>query len=201
MTSKILVVEDHPLMQRALVSLLEDEFVGATVVCASTADEGLRLARSERYDLIVFDLHGTGGQEGLQSFLTDHPSARVLVHTALQAPHHGVDALRAGALGVVYKSSPPQHLLRALHRVAGGQATIPQRLASALQVREVVPSSLSRREQQVGRALVGGHRPARIAADLGLSVKTVSTYRARILQKLGVSNLPDLVRAWERFGL
>ena len=197
------MIDDQPLMVRAVESLLKSEFPGASVTCADSAGEGTRLGCSQDYDMVLVGLNqeGLDGLQVLDSVLRSRPAARVVLHSALEADHHGIRAMRAGDAALVYKSASPETLVSTLREVAAGGTVVPPRLAAALLAPDPVVASLSSREVQVARSLVGGKRPVQIAKELALSVKTVSTYRTRLYSKLGVSNLPDLVRVWEGLDL
>ena len=192
---RILIVDDHPLVRRGLRELLASERDAGEVTEAADAAGLLAALADHAVDLVILDLSlpGARGLELLRSLRTGHPKVPVLVLSIHPEEPYALRCLRAGAAGYVEKSSPAEELLEAVRTVLLGRrylsAKIAERLLGATDVTEVaqVPhETLSEREFQVMCGIAGGRTISEIAEELGLSVKTVSTYRARLLAKMGL---------------
>ena len=197
---KVLIVDDHPVV-RAGVSRVLTEAPGIYVAGeAATAREGLEQSRLESWDVIVVDmgLPDADGLELLKQLKLDQPSRPVLILTMRLDGDLAVRALKAGAAGYVGKDSPPAVIIDAVRKAASGRKAISDWLAEQLAMRlgeggdRPLHTQLSDREFEVLLLLAAGQRPTEIAAKLALSVKTVSTYRKRILSKLALSNNAEL---------
>jgi DNA-binding NarL/FixJ family response regulator len=197
---KVLIVDDHPVV-RAGVSRVLTEAPGIYVAGeAATAREGLEQSRLESWDVIVVDmgLPDADGLELLKQLKLDQPSRPVLILTMRLDGDLAVRALKAGAAGYVGKDSPPTVIIDAVRKAATGRPAISDWLAEQLAMRvghdadRPLHTRLSDREFEVLLLLASGQRPTEIAAKLGLSVKTVSTYRTRILAKLDLTNNAEL---------
>ena len=193
---RVLIVDDHPLIRRAIRELLEPE-TGASVEEAGTPDEALAQLRAHQWDIVLLDL-SMPGNTGLQLLTTihaEHPELPILIVSAHAEDQYAVRLLRAGASGFVSKETAPDVLVRAVRRVAGGGRYISEALAEHLADEKREPiETLSNREYEVLRLMGAGRSPTEIAAELSLSVKTISTYRARLLQKLRARKTADLIR-------
>jgi len=197
---KVLIVDDHPVV-RAGVSRVLTEAPGIYVAGeAATAREGLEQSRLESWDVIVLDmgLPDADGLELLKQLKIDQPSRPVLILTMRLDGDLAVRALKAGAAGYVGKDSPPTVIIDAVRKAATGRPAISDWLAEQLAMRvgkdadRPLHTHLSDRELEVLLLLASGHRPTEIATKLALSVKTVSTYRARVLAKLDLTNNAEL---------
>lgn len=203
---RFLIVDDHAMIREGLKRTLDVEFPGSNILAASSAAEALAALDSDGNQLVILDLSLTGrdGFELLREIKDRSPHARVLIHTMHTEEQFGVRALRAGADGYVTKDRPVEELLTAIRRLHAGKRYISNNLAERLadvvtRGSDVipVPDSLSDREHQILRMIVSGKSPTEIANDLHLSIKTISTYRARMLEKLDLHSTADLIR----FGL
>lgn len=196
---KVLIVDDHPVV-RAGVSRVLTEAPGIYVAGeAATAREGLEQSRLESWDVIVLDmgLPDADGLELLKQLKLDQPSRPVLILTMRLDGDLAVRALKAGAAGYVGKDSAPTVIIDAVRKAATGRPAISDWLAEQLAMRvghddRPLHTRLSDREFEVLLLLASGQRPTEIAAKLELSVKTVSTYRTRILAKLDLTNNAEL---------
>jgi DNA-binding NarL/FixJ family response regulator len=200
---KILLVDDHGLVREALIILLEREDGMKVVGSAGTGEEAVLAARRLRPDLIVMDLvlPDLNGIDATRRILGDFPLMRIIVLSACHTPEHVCRALRAGALGYVVKAASGAELIRAVKAVSGGHKfvspTITPLFPDGVLDISLAKSSferLSKREREVLRRIVAGLSSADIAQQLGLSPKTVDTYRGRLMVKLGVSNRSALIR-------
>jgi DNA-binding NarL/FixJ family response regulator len=200
---KILLVDDHGLLREALIILLEREDGMKVVGSAGTGEEAVLAARRLRPDLIVMDLvlPDLNGIDATRRILGEFPLMRIIVLSACHTPEHVRRALHAGALGYVVKAASGAELIRAVKAVSGGHKfvspTITPLFPDGVLDISLAKSSferLSKREREVLRRIVAGLSSADIAQQLGLSPKTVDTYRGRLMVKLGVSNRSALIR-------
>ncbi len=202
---RFLLVDDHPLIREGLERTLGAEFPGSVFATAATQAEALAAVEADGWEVVLLDL-SLPGRDGL-SFIRDikdrSPHTRVLVHTMHPEDQMGVRALRAGADGYITKDRPEAELLAAVRKVKAGQRyvseSLGERLADFVMRGENVElaDTLSDREYQILRMITLSKTPTEIADELHLSVKTISTYRSRILEKLGLQTTSDLIR----FGL
>lgn len=199
---RVLVADDHAVVRRGVVQILEEVPDMVAAGEAGTGREVLQAVREHDYDVLVLDIAMPegGGLEVLQQLQTLKPDLRVLILSMYPEKQYAQRALKAGAAGYLTKESVPEELIAALRRVAEGGKYVSQSLAETL-ARELVGEverepheSLSDREYQVMTLLAGGKTVTDIATDLSLSVKTVSTYRRRILEKLNLTNTAEIIR-------
>jgi two-component system, NarL family, invasion response regulator UvrY len=205
---RVLVAEDHELVQAGLRMMLE-ETPDLTVsgFCVTARDAKAKLDEGV-CDVLLCDisLPDGSGLELLSFSRTHHPEVGVLVHSSFPESQFGLNALKAGAAGYIGKGASKEELLRAIRTVARKQRYISPAL-SGLLVDGVdggdqpLHTCLSEREFTVMRRLAAGESATAIGASLKLSVKTVSTYRTRILEKLGMKTNADLTRYCLQSGL
>ena len=199
---RILIADDHPIVRRGLKEILEDATDVAEIGEASHPQEVLDLARAGGWDVVVLDLGlpGRGGMEVLKDLHQDRPRLPVLILSMQPEDQYAVRALRAGAAGYLTKEAAPDKLLEAIRKVTGGgryiSPSVAEQLAAGLTVDATRPlhDALSDREFEVMRLIGSGKTVGDIAEQLSLSVKTVSSYRARILEKMGMSNNAELMQ-------
>jgi two-component system invasion response regulator UvrY len=199
---RVLVADDHAVVRRGLVQILTEAPDMVVVGEASTGREALQAVRKHDYDVLVLDIAMPegGGLEVLQQLQTLKPDLRVLILSMYPERQYAVRALKTGAAGYLTKESVPDELIAAIRKVAGGGKYITQSLAERLaselvgEVEKEPHQTLSGREYQVMTLLAAGKSVTDVAEELSLSVKTVSTYRGRILKKLGVSSTAEIIR-------
>ena len=200
---RILIADDHPFVRRGVKQVLTDEFPGVVIGEASTAPELLELAGKSRWDLVVLDLTmpGRGGLDALHELKAGCPDTPVLVLSMHPEDQFAVRVLRAGAAGYLTKESIPEELVHAVKKLmAGGRyirPSVADLLATQLQQGDGLQpphTRLSDREFQVLGLIAHGKTITHIAEELSLSVKSVSTYRARIVEKLHLKSTADLTR-------
>ena len=197
---RILVIDDHPSVAEGIRAVLCRAVQDSTVDVASTAPEAVEKCSSENYAVLVVDmsLPGRSGPELVAELKRVQPGASILVYSVHSEQQFGVRAVRAGADGYLTKDRPIEELLEAVRVLLSGKKYITNELALALAEAVSGPAEpitlLSDRELQVLRLVVHGASTSDIAYRLHLSVKTVSTYRGRILEKLRVSSTADLIR-------
>jgi len=206
----ILIADDHDLVRKGLRQLLEENLALSRLDEAATGPEVLERVRAARYDLVVLD-YSMPGKEGLDLIrdLKDlDPELQVLVLSILPEEQYAVRAFRLGASGCVNKAIPLGELLEALKTVLAGHRYLSPR-AQELMLGESGRSGaeaqpherLSDREFQILRLLAEGRSVGEIASLTSLSAKTVSTYRVRLLDKMGLENNAQLLSYAFRHGL
>jgi two-component system, NarL family, invasion response regulator UvrY len=198
-----LLVDDHPMIRKGLERTLTTEFSGAAFHFAGSADEARKALAGAKVNLVILDLNlpGSDGLGLLREIKEHNPRIRVLVHTIYAEEQFGVRALRAGADGYLTKDRLVEELLQAVQLLRGGRrfvsATLAERLVNVMGKKHegaALTEDLSDREHQIMRMIVSGKIPTEIAAELRLSIKTVSTYRSRLLEKLNLHSTAELVR-------
>ncbi len=207
---KFLIVDDHVVVRAGLRQILEDEFPGASFGEAGSAAAARALVVGEPWDLVLLDISmpGRSGLEALGDLRQTRPRLPVLVLSMHPEAEFALRALKAGASGYLTKQSAAEELIGAVRKaLAGGRyitAALAEKLAADI-AGDFGPSlpheSLSDRELQTLQLLAAGKAVKEIAAELSLSAKTVSTYRARVLEKLGLRSTVELARYALRHGL
>lgn len=198
---RILIVDDHALLREGLKQLFEyagDIEVGAE---ATTGEEALAILKKERFDLILLDVSipGLHGVE-LVSRIRENPAPPILMLSMHNEPQIAKRKLKAGAMGYITKNSAPVDLMEAIRKVAAGGRYIAASLAEKIifdvgsTLGSVPHEVLTAREQSILRMLVKGRKTAEIANELGISIKTVSTHKINIKQKMKIDNDADLMR-------
>ena len=199
---RVLIVDDHPVVRRGLRALLSDEFRGAAFGEASTAQQALEQLWKQKWDVALLDitLPGRSGLDLLKEFKAARPRLPVLVLSVHPEDQFALRALKAGAEGYLTKESAPEELVKAIRKILAGGRYVSPTLAEklALGVRKdstrAPHETLSDREYEIMCCIASGKTVTEIAGELSLSPKTISTYRARILEKLGVKNNAAIIR-------
>lgn len=199
---RVLIADDHAILRRGIQEILLRELV--SVVCgeAKDATEVLAQIQDADWDLAILDISmpGRSGLEVLHDLKVARPKLPVLVLSMHAEDQYAKRVLRAGASGYMNKESAPEELIKAVRKVlAGGRyvsAALAENLASDLTQGAVRPihEALSDREFEVLRMFAAGKTVSQIAEDLHLGVTTVSTYRARILEKMNMLTTAELIR-------
>jgi len=205
----ILVADDHTVVRKGLVQIIQEAPDMEVTGEAESGDQVLDLVRKESFDIIVLDLNmpGISGFQVIEQVKTVRPDLPILVLSMHSEEQYGVRVLRAGASGYIAKGVEPETMIEAIRRVADGRRYISSNLAERLLDVLDDPSDgplhskLSSREFEVLRYLVDGVSVTEIGNRLHLSVKTVSTYRTRILEKMGMSSNAELVQYAMKNGL
>jgi DNA-binding NarL/FixJ family response regulator len=188
---------------------LEQDPAIDTIGEATSGSETLERLRDNAWDLVVLDINmpDRSGIDILAHIRTGHPATRVLVISAFSEKQYAIYALRAGAAGYLAKDQAPEDFTRAIHAVLAGRrfvsATLAEMLVGALDEPADQPlhATLSQREFQILCKLAVGRSVSEIARELCISVKTVSTYRARILEKMRFSTNAELTMYAMKNGL
>src|SRR3954463_13379690 len=193
---RILIADDHAVVRHGLKQILADEFKRAEFGEARNGQEELNRVWKEPWDVVVLDITmpGRGGLEVLKEIKKSKPKLPVLMLSMHPEDQFAVRLLKVGAAGYMTKESAPNELVGAVKKVvAGGRYVSPslaEKMASYLAIDVQTPphERLSDREFLVLRLIASGKTPTTIAKELGLSVKTISTYRMRILEKMNMAN-------------
>lgn len=190
---RVLLVDDHPVVRHGIRQILLDR-TEAVVGEADCADGALAELRAADWDVVVLDITmpGRSGFDLLKQLHDERPRLPVLVLSMHPAGQFARRAMSAGALGYLTKDSAPTELVEAIAQVRSGHPFLSATSKTAGP--PAAHEALSDREYQVFRLIASGRTATEIAADIGLSVKTVSTYRARLLEKLGMRTNADLMR-------
>ena len=205
----LLLVDDHAIFRAGLRRLLSDERDIDVTGEASSGNDALELIQLHHFDVIILDvnMNGRSGFDTLFAIRADRPKLPVLMLSMYAEPQYAVMALKAQANAYLTKDTIPEELLRAIRQVArGGRYVSPGTAAEVLLRldRETTPSpheALSQRERHIMMKIVRGVPLTEIGVQMSLSVKTVSTYRARLLQKLDIGSNAELVQYAMRSGL
>lgn len=199
---KILVADDHSMIRRGIRLTIADEPDMRVGGEAQTAQQALDLVRASEWDVVILDISMPGGSglEALKEIKKERPTLPVLMLSMHPEEQFAVRAFKAGASGYLTKESSPEELLSALRKVCSGGKYLTLSLAERLANELIAAShpnaheSLSDREYEVFCLLAKGLTVSEIAEQLSLSVKTVSTYRARVLEKMNLKNNAEIMR-------
>lgn len=199
---RVLIADDHDVIREGVKRILEDTPDIRVNGEARDGQELLQLARKQPCDVVVMDLTmpGRGGLDALKELRLERPKLPVLVLTMHDENQYAVRVIRAGASGYLTKAHVSERLVEAIRKVTGGGRYLTPEVAELL-AQDVAEDPdhlgherLSDREYQVFSLLATGKTVSEIAALLTLSVQTISTYRAHILQKLGLENTAQIIR-------
>jgi DNA-binding NarL/FixJ family response regulator len=200
--TRVVLADDHAIVREGIKRILDGQEGIEVAGEATNGHEVLERVRAGGFDILVLDLSmpGKNGIELIKQVKDESPKLRILVLTMHEEDQYAVRAIRAGASGYLTKESAPGQLVSAIRRLAEGRLYISPNVAEQLAL-DVQPRGdeaphrhLSDREFEVFQFLVGGRSVSEIAAQLHLSVKTVSTHKTRILQKMSAASVADLVR-------
>jgi DNA-binding NarL/FixJ family response regulator len=198
---RVLIADDHAILRRGLIEILRREIKDAICGEAEDAQQTLAQVQSHDWDLVILDLSmpGRSGIDILADLKRLRPKLPVLVLSMHAEDQYGRRVLRAGACGYLNKDSAPEELIKAIQKVLAGGRYVSPALAEVLaldlgvQADQPLHERLSVRELEVLRMLGSGKSNSQIATVLHLSVSTVSTYRARILEKLNMTTTAELM--------
>ena len=196
---RILLVDDHPVVRLGIRSILAERLEEAVIGEAGDAESALTMARDAYWDVVVADLTlpGMSGLDLIKQLRRLYPNLPTLVVSMHPSAQFARRALTAGAAGYLTKDSPPEALVAAIEDARRGQRQLVRNRTDVAYRRRYGATphdALSDREYQVLRMIGSGRTVSDIGRDLGLSVKTVSTYRSRVLEKLGMRTSAELMR-------
>lgn len=197
----ILVVDDHALIRKGLKQLLDDTEDIRVTGEAETGMQALHMAHNHSYDLVLLDiaLPDKNGIDVLKQLKQEQPDIKVIVLSMYPEDQYGVRSLKAGASGYLNKQSAPDQLIGAIRQVLSGKKYIGEIMAEQLlnsmigNSEELMHQTLSNREYQTLCLIASGKTLSEIAESMTLSPKTVSVYRARMLEKMGFKNNAEAI--------
>ncbi|MFZ1098551.1 MAG: response regulator transcription factor [Steroidobacteraceae bacterium] len=205
----VLIADDHAMLRTGLRHYLEQDTSITNIGEAATGADTLQQLRDGRWDLVILDINmpDRSGIDVLRHIRSGHPETRVLVMSGFSEKQYAINVLRAGASGYLAKDQAPEEFMRAVHAVLAGRRFVSARLSEMLITALEEPgdkplhAALSEREFQILCKLAVGRSVSEIAHELFISVKTVSTYRARVLEKMHLDTNADLTAYALRNGL
>jgi len=199
---RIVIVDDHAIFRAGLKQVLSDERDIRVVAEAGTAREAIQIAKQTDADVLLLDIAmpDQTGLEVLHSVKQERPSLPILILSTYPEYQYGIRMLKGGAAGYLTKESAPDQLVVAVRKVVAGGRYVSTGLAEELAARLCTEEQdkprhdrLSNREFQTFCMIAKGKTSAEIAQELAVSIKTVATYRARILEKMGITRIADIV--------
>ncbi len=199
----VLIADDHMLVRDGLKRIIAESGMFLVVAEAADGNEALQRLRTQTIELALLDLSmpGRSGIELIKLVKAEFPALRILVLTMHEEDQYAVRAIRAGASGYLTKDSASSSLIAAMQKIARGGMYVSPELAEQLalslqpnQAPEQAHRQLSDREDQIFHALVSGKSVGEIAAELSLSVKTISTHKAHVFSKMQMNSVAELVR-------
>lgn len=199
---RILIVDDHAIVRDGLKQNLADKFPNAAFAEAGNASEALAQLHQTRWDAVLLDISmpGRSGLDILREMRTVQPDLKVLVLTMHPEEQYGLRVLKSGAAGYLTKEKASEEVIRAVEKVLAGGKYVSAALAESLVAKLNTPAgaalheTLSDREYEIMLLIAGGKSVKEIAGDLSLSIKTISTYRTRVLKKLKFKSNADVIR-------
>jgi len=206
----ILIAEDHIVVRMGMAVLIKDLYPDAIIVEADTFDEALAEIRNRPFDLLLLDIHLPGGDnmQMIEAVRMRRKDIPVLIFSSYEEEVYALRYIDSGADGFLSKKSSASEMKLAIQKVLNGekylswkvqQQLLQQRAGTRMPKPEKI--SLSNRELEVMNLLVKGISPAEIKQRLGIGRSTISTYKAQILKKMGVSNIVELVEKTREAGL
>ncbi len=207
--ANVLIADDHAVVRAGIRQFLQEDAAIKEIGEAATGRETLDQLRAREWDLVLLDINmpDRSGLDVLRHIQSGHPRVRVLVLSGLPERQYALNVLRAGAAGFLAKDAAPEELMKAVHTVLAGRryvsASLAELLVSDLDGNQDKPlhDGLSTREFQIFCKIAAGRGVSEIATELSLSVKTVSTYRTRILEKMKFTTNADLTSYALRSGI
>ncbi len=199
---KVLIADDHAIVRRGLVEILLHELKDPICGEAENAQQVLAQVRSQTWDLVILDVSmpGRSGIDVLSDVKREQPKLPVLVLSMHPEDQYGKRVLKAGASGYMNKNGAPEELIKAIRKVLAGGRYVSPALAEKLaldlseDLAHLPHEALSNREFEVLRMIGSGKTISLIAQELHLSAATISTYRARILEKMKMTTTAELMR-------
>ena len=199
---RILIADDHTVVRKGLKHILLEEFPAAEVDEVPDAGEMIKKIMNGRWDIVISDLNmpGRSGLDALAQIKIMEPTLQVLILSIHPEDHYALRVLKAGASGYLSKDSAPEELVKAVQKVLLGKKyispAIAEKLASSFtdNADKVAHESLSNREFDVMKLIASGKTVSDIAEILSLSITTISTYRGRVMAKMGLKTNADLTK-------
>ncbi|HLK64710.1 MAG TPA: response regulator transcription factor [Bryobacteraceae bacterium] len=201
MMTRILIADDHALLRRGLKEILMRELEDASCGEAENAQQVLTQIQNQEWDVLILDvtMPGRSGLDVLRDLKTLRPKLPVLVLSMHPEDQYGKRILKAGAAGYMNKDTAPEELIKAIRKVRTGGRYVSSALAEKLALdlsadtERPIHEMLSEREFEVLRMIASGKTVGQIAEELHLSITTISTYRARVLEKMSMATAAELM--------
>lgn len=198
---KVLIVDDHTMIRVGLREIIHKAFAGALIGEARDGEDALKQIRKQNWDLAVMDISmpGRSGIDILQDIKLERPKLSVLIISMHKEDQFAMRVLKAGAAGFISKHSTSEELIKAIHKILAGEHYVSPAVAEKMicdlgqKTKNLPHESLSNREMQVLCMFATGKTNKQVASKLSLSVKTISTYRARILEKTRMKSNAELI--------
>lgn len=202
MQLNILIADDHAIVRKGLIQILREKYPSSQIFEANNSFEVFELTKEKKWDIILLDISmpGKSGVETLKQLIADGIKAPILMLSMHAEDQYALRVLKAGASGFVNKNSATEELITAIQKVLAGKKYISEFVANQLiespnkLSEKPLHQQLSDREMQVFEQLAKGKSVSEIATEISLSSNTISTYRSRILEKLGLNNNADLIK-------
>lgn len=202
MQLNILIADDHAIVRKGLIQILREKYPSSQIFEANNSFEVFELTKEKKWDIILLDISmpGKSGVETLKQLIADGIKAPILMLSMHAEDQYALRVLKAGASGFVNKNSATEELITAIQKVLAGKKYISEFVANQLiespnkLSEKPLHQQLSDREMQVFEQLAKGKSVSEIASEISLSSNTISTYRSRILEKLGFNNNADLIK-------
>jgi DNA-binding NarL/FixJ family response regulator len=199
---KVLIADDHAILRKGLIEILHESYPNMEHFEASNSIEALQITRKETLDLILLDISmpGRNGLETLKQIRADGIQTPILILSVQPEDQYAIRVLKAGASGYLNKDSAPEELINAVNLILRGKkyvsSNIVDKLTQSLSrpLDQPLYETLSDRELQVLKFIASGKTVSEIGREISLTVNTISTYRARILDKLNLKNNAELTR-------
>lgn len=199
---RVLIADDHPVFRQGLKQIIAEASDMVVADEATNGQEVLSKVRAGNYDVVLLDISmpDRDGMDVLTQLKAERPDLSVLMLSMHPEEQYAVRALRSGASGYLTKESTPDELIAAIQKVSAGgkyvSSSLAEKLATIVQgkVGQLPHETLSEREYQVMCMIASGKTVTKIAKELSLSVKTISTYRSRILEKMKMESSAELIR-------
>ncbi|MBC7382084.1 MAG: response regulator transcription factor [Bacteroidia bacterium] len=197
---RVLIADDHDVVRKGLKQIIAEEFHNADIHEAADGNELIKKVHAERFDIVISDISmpGRSGLESLKQLKEEYPKLPVLILSMHPEDQYALRVLKSGASGYLTKESVADELVKAVKQILGGRryisVNVAEKLAESLDQNtdKELHENLSNREFDVLKLIASGKTVSEIAKVFSLSVNTISTYRARILEKMNFKNNAEL---------
>jgi two-component system, NarL family, invasion response regulator UvrY len=199
---RLLLADDHQIVRTGIAQFIAEQGDMKVMAEAASGNEVIEMVREQEFDVVLLDISmpDKNGIDTLRILQQTKPGLRVLMLSGFPEEHYAVNLLRAGASGYIAKDAAPEEIIRAIRIVARGKRYLSENAADLVSAELARPEgsaralheTLSEREFQIFRKLAAGQSATAIGAELNLSVKTISTYRSRVLEKMNLKTNADL---------
>ncbi|HTN06156.1 response regulator transcription factor [Agriterribacter sp.] len=197
----ILIAEDHSVVRMGIIFLVKELYADAEIIEAETFDEVIQVLNNRHFDLLLLDIHIPGGDnlQMVEAVKLRQPATAVLIVSSYDEQLYALRYIRAGAHGYLQKNTSPEEIKKAIKKVLNNEKYIGQLIREQLVMQKLDPASkqsetdtLSNRETEIMQFLVRGSSTSEIKEALNIQDSTVSTYKAKIFEKMQVSNVVEL---------